>query len=231
MISEDTTLKILCLSDTHGEHWKLGQLPEADMLIHAGDLTNFGSREELLDVNVWLGTLPYRYKLIIGGNHDQQLQEIHGLGKQIFTNATYLEDEAITIDGITFYASPTNNIEGDDWAFNDNPQKRAQNIPSCDILITHAPPYGILDMTTPSPDDEAGLHVGDIYLLKAVAKRKPAYHIFGHIHAGYGTYTACGIIFYNVALQNDRGELLHNGRRIREPVLIEFTASARKPQY
>ena len=44
-------LKILHLSDTHGVHSRLRNLPEADILVHSGDFTMSGSEAETLDYN------------------------------------------------------------------------------------------------------------------------------------------------------------------------------------
>ena len=45
-----------------------------------------------------------------------------------------------------------------------------------DILITHTPPYSILDMT------DACKHVGSHSLRARVSEIKPKLHVFGHIH-------------------------------------------------
>ena len=39
----------------------LEPVPEGDILIHAGDFTNYGRREEAEKFNTWLGTLPHRW--------------------------------------------------------------------------------------------------------------------------------------------------------------------------
>mgnify|MGYP003389852438 CR=1 FL=1 len=49
-----------------------------------------------------------------------------------------------------------------------------------DILLTHSPPHGILDLSTRFfPHNNAGCQS----LFKEVSYRiKPKYHLFGHIH-------------------------------------------------
>ncbi len=71
------------------------------------------------------------------------------------------------------------------WAFNRNRGKEIRKhwklIPSdIDVLITHSPPYGILDTT------KAEIHDGCEDLLKAVKQSQPKYHPVGHIHEAYG---------------------------------------------
>lgn len=53
--------------------------------------------------------------------------------------------------------------------------------PGADIMITHGPPYGILDQVVGS-----GQSVGCEHLFRAVRRARPAVHVFGHIHEGYG---------------------------------------------
>ena len=47
-------MKILHLSDTHGLHHRLKDMPAADVLVHTGDFTNNGTEEEVLDFLNWL---------------------------------------------------------------------------------------------------------------------------------------------------------------------------------
>lgn len=49
-----------------------------------------------------------------------------------------------------------------------------------DVLITHGPPYGILDLNFED------LKVGCEELMRAVIRVQPRLHIFGHIHEAYG---------------------------------------------
>ena len=50
-----TRVRIVCISDTHGQHTKLS-VPDGDVLVHAGDFTAFGDRpKEVVDFNQWLG--------------------------------------------------------------------------------------------------------------------------------------------------------------------------------
>ncbi|KAL4866884.1 hypothetical protein BDV12DRAFT_172216 [Aspergillus spectabilis] len=53
--------------------------------------------------------------------------------------------------------------------------------PGVDILLTHGPPYGMLDQVVGT-----GESVGCEHLTRAVERARPALHVFGHIHEGYG---------------------------------------------
>ena len=52
-------MKFIVVSDTHFQHHKL-KLPRADAIIHAGDITETGREEEVLDFLDWL-TAPYDF--------------------------------------------------------------------------------------------------------------------------------------------------------------------------
>lgn len=52
--------------------------------------------------------------------------------------------------------------------------------PEVDIMLTHGPPYGILDTTW--QDEEVGCE----HLRRAVQRCRPRLHCFGHIHEGWG---------------------------------------------
>lgn len=68
-------------------------IPDADVLIHAGDagdFLSFGTKRELSDFNDWLGELPRRHKIVIAGNHDSLLQESPELSVSALINAIYL---------------------------------------------------------------------------------------------------------------------------------------------
>ena len=64
-------VSITAISDTHGCHNDVEDLsPSADLLIHAGDFTNYGEVDKVKEFNAWLGTLPHTYKIVVAGNRD-----------------------------------------------------------------------------------------------------------------------------------------------------------------
>ena len=68
-------MKICLLGDTHTQHWNV-KIPETDILIFAGD-AEFRSVFDVLDFNIWLGTLPQKFIYCIAGNHDFYAQKRH----------------------------------------------------------------------------------------------------------------------------------------------------------
>src|SRR4051794_35393280 len=65
-------IRVVCISDTHN---KRPILPLGDLLIHAGDLTENGSFDEVQAELNWLSSQPHRYKVLIAGNHDVLFDE------------------------------------------------------------------------------------------------------------------------------------------------------------
>ncbi|KAL2826060.1 Metallo-dependent phosphatase-like protein [Aspergillus cavernicola] len=69
--------RFVCVSDTHGyTPSEAGfRFPAGDVLIHAGDLTNQGSKSELRKTIDWIAAADYEVKIVVCGNHDITLDE------------------------------------------------------------------------------------------------------------------------------------------------------------
>ena len=74
-------MTILHISDTHGKHDQLKELPLADILVHSGDFTEDGTEQEVICFLEWFISLPHPQKIIVAGNHDTCLrgESIEGL--------------------------------------------------------------------------------------------------------------------------------------------------------
>lgn len=195
-------MKIVIISDTHNQ---LGQMeiPDGDILIHAGDGTGRGREYELEDFNAELGALPHKIKYFIPGNHDWLFQTDPIKARAIMTNAIVLIDELVEIEGLKIYGSPWQPAFCN-WAFNlprggiDLAEKWSLIPEDVDILVTHGPPHSIMDEVVHVYYKPAGggrstarqgkriEHVGCELLYKRVKEIKPRVHIFGHIHYSYG---------------------------------------------
>ena len=200
--------RIVFISDTHSKLREL-EIPEGDILIHSGDATMMGRIKEIQHFNNELETIKDKFQRIIfiPGNHDWGFQKNPKEAIKTLTNATdILIDQELTIDGLKIYGSPWQPWFCD-WAFNfpkyDNGEQAKyiwSKIPDdTDILVTHGPPYGILDEV---PTDKWAIensHVGCPLLLQRVKILKPKIHSFGHIHEGYGSIIIDEINFINAS--------------------------------
>jgi Icc-related predicted phosphoesterase len=192
-------MRIVAISDTHSRHEQI-VVPAGDVLVHAGDITLYGKMDELRAFNHWLGRLPHKHKIVIAGNHDRIFHERSDLARSILTNAIYLQDEAITIEGIKFYGSPWQPWHHD-MAFNLQRGPEIAEIWSrvpldTDVLITHGPPFGHGDMTFSQQ------YVGCEDLLRRIEDIKPRLNIFGHIHEGAGITFNSRTAFINACICN-----------------------------
>ncbi|KAJ8924610.1 hypothetical protein NQ315_000760 [Exocentrus adspersus] len=228
-------VRFVCMSDTHSLMRNIVfDIPDGDVFVHAGDFTKCGQRDEVIQFNKWLGSLPHKYKIVIAGNHELSFDEefsslfkekalsrhveaaedeVPNYGKtkdnieeavntenirQYLTNCIYLEDSGVELYGIKIYGSPWQPEFGH-WAFN-LPRGEAclskwNLIPdNTEVLITHTPPLGHGDLAC------SGVRAGCVELLNTVQNRiVPKYHIFGHIHEGYGVTSDGKIIFINAS--------------------------------
>jgi Icc-related predicted phosphoesterase len=176
-------MRIVCISDTHNQLKKVS-IPPGDLLIHAGDLTGRGSLQEIERADRELAALPHRHKVIIAGNHDFGFEREAAAARALIKSARYLQDEAITIEGLRIYGSPWQPWFFD-WAFNwprgESLKPMWDRIPEgIDLLVTHGPPFGHGDLC------DHGGRAGCPDLLEAIRRVRPRYHVFGHIHEAYG---------------------------------------------
>lgn len=197
-------MKAVFLSDTHNLHDRI-EVPEGDLLVHAGDATMRGRLEEVLAFDAWLETLPHRHKVVVAGNHDFLFERRPGEARQALRNAVYLQDSGVEIEGVAIWGSPWQPWFHD-WAFNLPRGGSLREVWSLipegtDLLVTHGPPYGILDEVVPTPHAPAppDPHVGCEELLAAVRRIRPRVHLFGHIHEAYGMEVHDGVTFVNAS--------------------------------
>ncbi|KAG6612275.1 Calcineurin-like phosphoesterase [Phytophthora cinnamomi] len=231
-------MKVVCVSDTHGLHDDALQVPDGDVFVHAGDFTDTGERSEVLAFNEFLGRLPHRYKVVIAGNHESSFDRQfyprywHQYGhrqqydpeevRALLTNALYLEDQAVLIEGYLFYGTPWQ-PEFCNWAFNlprgDALLKQWRHIPTdTDVLITHTPPMGHGDLV-------GYQNVGCADLLREVEDRvRPKLHVFGHVHEGYGRSASPdgAITYFNASA------CTHNYDPVNAPFVFELTGPPKR---
>jgi Icc-related predicted phosphoesterase len=197
------SLRLVLLSDTHQLHREV-EVPDGDILIHAGDFTMFSqSMKAIIDFNEWLGELPHRFKACVPGNHEFFL-EADPSRCSLVDNATVLINEGVDIDGLRVWGSPVTPLYGAFGVSSAEDRKKlyAQIPTDTDVLVTHGPPYSILDV-----DGNSGLHSGCHELLDAVMRIRPKLHVFGHVHGAYGIFQTEHTTFVNAALLGIHGGL------------------------
>lgn len=180
-------MKITSISDTHGLHDKV-KIEPCDILLFGGDFMTCGYKEiEVFDFLEWFSEQPAKHKVMIAGNHCRYVENYPKEFRDILKNyptITYLEDEFTIVEGLKIYGTPHSKVFYN-WAFNRiETQLEAlfDKIPTdIDILLSHAPQYGVLDTLVD------GRSVGENTLSKAISRCKNLkLHVFGHIHNSHG---------------------------------------------
>eukprot|EP01084_Bolivina_argentea_P266764 452616_1 len=237
LIKRETTknVRIICISDTHNGHNALTkQLTELykskdDILIHCGDMTNRGKESELIKINEWFGELPYKKSNIfcVSGNMDglgldNSTGKYNINGHKLFTNAIYLQHELHImkeLNNLKIFGTPfTPKFVGGFQLKNQLESKKIfSTIPNdIHILISHGPPYNILDKTS------RNLRVGDMYLYDRVINViKPKVMVFGHVHESFGQIKKSNITFINAA-QYKGVHMKKKQKNSVQPVVFEF---------
>lgn len=219
-----------CISDLHGYY---PQLEGGDLLIVAGDLTARDTFEQHADFKTWLYKQNYRKKIVIAGNHDNHFVGLPS-DPYIFSSyntktaeqisyAEYLCDSGTEFEGLKIWGSPwTKTFAGM------NPECKAFTVDTkeelavkfalipkdTDILITHGPPYGILDKTI--RHERAGSISLRNTIFSSDGMPKLKYVIFGHIHEAYGKIETTLTTFINCSYLNEQY------KPVNKPVKIEL---------
>lgn len=199
-----------CISDMHGYYPKM---QGGDLLIVAGDMTPSNKIPEWCDFFAWVKDQPYTKKILVAGNHDglfqsgfpksqKEADELREVKKYLNfkEDFEYLCDSGTEFQGVKIWGSPwTTSFSGMNphcMAFTvDTDEELAEKwklIPrDTNILVTHCPPYGILDRITTriSLRSSAILHAGSVSLLERIQDLwKLKLHVFGHLHEAYGEH-------------------------------------------
>lgn len=215
-------MKITCISDTHNQHLHIPPdwLEGGDVLVHAGDVSGRGSLKEVEEFLAWFNELPYTHKIMIAGNHDFWFEKVSTFAvnemlAEKYPNITYLNDSGVEIDGVKFWGSPVQPWFYD-WAFNrvgTDICRHWDMIPlDTDVLITHGPMKGYLDMTL------RGVSTGCPYLLeKSAEMTNLKLFVCGHIHEAYGKFEfPDGGVFVNASTLN------FNYNVQNKPIVVEI---------
>lgn len=231
-------MRIVTLSDTHSFNERIGArageddlipadfVPDGDVLIHSGDLTDTGKTNQIFDAYAWLSRMPHERIIVTPGNHDfgfERVPQILQALKDKFPRIETLIDQETMLDGFRVYGSPFTPWFHD-WSFNFSPgpagemqaEDKWDQIPDdTAILITHGPPYGTLDRTL------RGEYVGDTALEVRVAQLKDLkLHVFGHIHEGYGTERVGDVLHVNACTCD------HLYDPVNKPIVVDWNGKS-----
>ena len=221
-------ITVICISDAHNTKSKL---PNGDLLLHAGDLSNWGPYKEFQDQVTWLSEQPHCYKVVIAGDYNlildaefrtkypqtwRKAQEAAGALKegQVKTakdidwgNVVYLQGESVILQlpngrEINIYGSPLTPAYGVS-AFQYTPRMKPWKgkIPSNTDTILTHGP--------PCSHLDSVKQSGCTMLAEEVVVVRTRLVVFGHIHVGHGTEE---IVYDSVGRAYEKSQLRRSGR-------------------
>ena len=248
-----THVRFVAISDTHGKHAML-EVPFGDVLVHTGDFTERGDLAEIEAFCEWMAEQPHARKIVIAGNHDLTLdgagyeqacrdwgfaRDGHEAERCAMARAKlaavprleYLCCSGTKVDGVQVWGAPWVPPCGGVFTKKRGPELAqiwAQIPTDTDVLLTHGPPHGHGDLCIPRGFGMPRRRAGCRDLLDAVMQRvRPAFHVFGHIHEGYGTTTDGTTTFVNASSCTVRGQCVQPPMvfdvPIRVPTAVERT--------
>lgn len=203
--------RFVCVSDTHARTFAV---PDGDVLLHSGDLTESGTLREMRTTVEWLAAMPHKTKIIIAGNHDLTLDDHndwyneeysrwHLRGKEDADAVKgLLVSEEAREAGIVYLQDERHEFQAKEggrtwsvygspwspyfynWAFNYRRGVEAEG------LISKIPKTDIL-LTHGPPAGVldrtiTGEWVGCESLAARLPRLQPRLHVFGHIHEARG---------------------------------------------
>lgn len=216
------------VSDTHG---RFPILPEnKNVVIHSGDMLPNATRGETTEpayqqqwvrdhIDDYRQWLDGRKLIYCAGNHDFtdpiEILIDNGIDAVNITNKLH------THEGVTLYGFPYIPEIVREWKYEANPYEMQQRIRklkdvieqhNVDVLVTHCPPYGLLDSNFVIRYDDSiissyGQHCGNRHLSDYLSygieniplHKRPRYLLCGHVHEHYGFEEALDLTISNAA--------------------------------
>ena len=213
----NSKVTICCISDTHDNHQSLEMNKDIDILIVAGDFTDWhnSNEEKVNEFLTWLKEQKAKYKFLVCGNHELYFSSLKKEKKDALIEDMKKNNIAYLENNFGFFPDLKLNVYGFPQTLKRNifymanafevPGTKMNEIcnkvfdKKIDILVTHCPPYNIRDKTYKQK------HIGSKSILEDLVLRvKPKIHIFGHNHdsPGYSIYEYEGeeFLFVNASV-------------------------------
>lgn len=185
------TLRLVFLSDTHGQHDEIPlPLPHGDVLFHLGDACNKGSIEEMSSFVKWMKKNSFhKERIVIDGNHDRDripmegrkrdyMAGYKGVARVLRNELVEVADGKLAVAGVTWNACESENFTKAKNRINAwNESIMGEEKKRVDLVLSHIPPY--------VKGGGRGWR-GSGVLSAFVKDVNPPLHCFGHIHWARG---------------------------------------------
>jgi Icc-related predicted phosphoesterase len=179
----------------------------------------------------FLAKLNFKHKVIIAGHKEMTFDteryqsnlrkifhnnfpeydgELYKSELQSLDGVYYLEHEPVEIEGIRIFGSPYQPMFFDCAFGREEPELKeiwAKVEDKIDILVSHCPPFGVMDQYK-------GTNTGCKALLDKVNQLKPKYHVFGHNRDCHGKDERDGTTFISCCRFDSKF------KPVNDPILI-----------
>jgi uncharacterized protein len=176
-------MRIYAAADIHGKDERIERIRSklsvlnADILILAGDITNYTSPAKIL---TRINALPVPVFLVRGNSDFKRVDSLC----RFYSNCASLEGAVMKIRSIPFVGMggtiPIPFFSRIALNESSNLRKIAPLVNTDTVLVTHTPPRGVQDLVM------GRFHAGSAGLLRLVKNRQPQILICGHIHEDSG---------------------------------------------
>lgn len=215
-------MRLCHISDTHG-NWP-ALTGAYDVVVHSGDLLPDSNKYYLvanrnlemayqldwLNNNLnsfshWLKGKPF---LFTRGNHDflhgEMIESVLGAAG---IKAICLDNKVVTYEGVNFYGFPyvpainglfNHEKHPEDMKVEVDKLVEVLNETYIDVLVAHAPPYQILDLSK-SNEVIGNKQMTDALNLTIKPEMRPANYLCGHVHESNGLRFSGNTLFSNAA--------------------------------
>lgn len=175
-------MKLLCVSDLHGEPGEIERLSAVDVLVIAGDITHFGDRERAREILE--GFKSAKRLLAVPGNCDNLdvNEALVELDADLHSRGRIVEDVGFFGLGgsnSTPFNTPQEYSEDELWDFLAEGYEQVKSSP-IKVMVSHPPPSNTdLDKTDI-------MHVGSKKVREFIEMYKPDLVLCGHVHEARG---------------------------------------------
>ena len=185
-------MRFLVITDLHQKRSMVSRINQSyrdngcNALLFLGDATDLGTAEDAVEVMSMLEGNVYA----IPGNCDPR-----DTPERISSVVKDVHGKRFSVGDIEFAALGGSNITIFNTPFEYEEEEISELLEPISfkgmVLMTHAPPYGILD------EIPSGINVGSRAILRIVEKYRPVAAVSGHIHEAIGIVNKNGTLFMN----------------------------------